>query len=87
MKLIFDCGKKTHQGLLCEWAHSMTGQGQVTGVALAQHHLNVADADGRKFRAQLGSRGSGLDSKQPKMPRLGTLQILVSRWQKCRASR
>ena len=30
--------KKPHQRLLCKWAHSMTGQGQVTGVGLAQRH-------------------------------------------------
>ena len=54
----------------------------------------VADADGgeknkmaRKFRAQLGSRESGVNSKQPKVPRLEILWILVSRRQKCGASR
>ena len=35
-KLIFVCGEKTHQQLLCEWVHGMTGR--VTGVALAQRH-------------------------------------------------
>ena len=94
--------KKTHQWLLCQWAHNMTGQGQVTGFAPAQRHSllkvrrteTVADADGRekkrygrKFRAQLGIRESGLDSKHPKKPLLEILQILVSRQQKCGSSR
>ena len=43
--------------------------------------------NGRKFRAQLGSRESGLDSKQPEKPCLEILRILVSRRQKCGASR
>ena len=80
----------------------MTGQGQVTGVALAQRHslLKVRHdknggrcrwqrekQNGSRFGAELVSRESGLDSKQPKKPRLEILQILVSRQQKYVASR
>ena len=81
--------------LLCEWV-----QGQVAGVAQRHSLLKVRrdknqgrcrwhreKRNGRKFRAQLSSRESGLDSKQPKKPRLKILQILVSGWQKCGASR
>ena len=30
--------EKSHQRLLCEWAHGMMGRGRVTGVAPAQRH-------------------------------------------------
>ena len=56
VKINIPLWKKTHQQLLCEWAHGMMGQGQVTGVAFAQlTHCwewdatkNVASADGRE---------------------------------------
>ena len=66
-----------------EYIFKKTGQGQVTGVTLAQCHLLLKvkrnkncgrcrwqreKQNGRKFRAQLGSRESGLDSKQHKKP-------------------
>ena len=38
VKINIPLWKKTHQWLLCKWAHSMTGQGQVTGVALVPRH-------------------------------------------------
>ena len=101
MKINIRLWKKT-QRLLCKWAHGMTGQGQVTGVTPAQRHslLKVRHdknhgrcrwqrekRNGRKFRAQLGSRESGLDSKQPKKPRLEIFWTLVRRRQKYGACR
>ena len=38
VKINIPLWKKTHQRLLCKWAHSMVGQGQVTGVALVPRH-------------------------------------------------
>ena len=93
---------KKHQQVFCDGARCVTGQGQVTGVTLAQHHslLKVRcdknsgrcrwqreKQNGSKLRAQLGSRERGLDSKPPKKPCLEILQILVSRRQKCGAWR
>ena len=38
MKINIGLWKKAHQQLLCKWVHCLTGQGQVTGVALALRH-------------------------------------------------
>ena len=54
--LIFDCGKKTHQQLLSEWAHCMMGQGQVTGVALAQRHSLLKVGCDKSWQMQMAGR-------------------------------
>ena len=41
VKITIRLWKKTHQQLLSEWVHSMTGQGQVTGVAQRHSLLKV----------------------------------------------
>ena len=38
-------GKKTHERLLCGWAHCMTGQGQVTGVQVSLTAENETQAE------------------------------------------